>query len=464
MLQNAKVKPLELNPTQGQLLDVMLDKKTLRVAFGGSRKGGKSFGGRVAIVSRALKFPGTAHLILRRTLGELRSNHLNEMHKLLQFRFGLVKDKDYTYTVNSHTFTIISPRYCLEGVPSIIVLGYAKRESDCENYQGVPYMTIWIDEAQQIEKSIYDKLMGSLQNENYPGELPKVLLTANPGGVGHRWIKKYFVEPETRLSQTVWIKSHLKDNVWMGNTDPGFADRMREDYQDKPWQLAQWLEGDWDVTEDGFFNFTKKRNVKDIEIPHYATWFAGADYGYSVTPFAVVWGAVWENPYTMQRHCHVAFEYRKFKLDMDIQAEYALQKEDEYRVPPDVLRYADPATRARTEHDSTTTSKTVASSWAAAGFYTMPSYKVAKHVGLQILNGLFTKGILTISPSCVSLINEIEEAVYARNPDGSLDDVTDPRQMDDMSDALRYAVQKVCKNRWGAEPEDPWAIKEREAA
>ena len=76
-MPEARTKPLVLNPTQGMLLDAMLDKKTIRVAFGGSRKGGKSFGGRVAVVSRAMKFPGTAHLILRRTLGELRSNHLN---------------------------------------------------------------------------------------------------------------------------------------------------------------------------------------------------------------------------------------------------------------------------------------------------------------------------------------------------------------------------------------------------
>jgi phage terminase large subunit len=380
------------------------------------------------------------------------------MHKLLQFRFGLVLGKDYTYVQSTYTFTFINKRFCLEGVPSTITLGYADKEKDCERYQGVPYMTIWIDEAQQLDKSVYDKLMGSLQNEKYPGEFAKVLLTANPGGVGHRWIKKYFVQESTRLSATRWIKSHLQDNVWMGKSDPQFANRMREDYADKPWLLAQWLDGDWDVTEDGFFTFNKDRNVKDIEIPHYARWFCGADYGYSVTPFAVIWGAVWHNPYTNERFCHIAHEYRKFKLDMDVQAQYALDMEERYRIPPDVARYADPATRARTEHNSSAASKTVAQAWAAEGWYTIPSNKVAKHVGLQIINGLLTKGILTISPSCVSLINEIEDAVYARNPDGTLDDVTDPRQPDDMTDALRYAIQKIWRHAWGSESTDPWEL------
>ena len=89
--------------------------------YGGARGGGKSWGMRTLLVLNALKYPGLNILLLRRTLPELRENHIVPMRAMLH---GVAK-----YNATEKTFTFQNG--------SRIVAGYLAHEGDILQYQGI---------------------------------------------------------------------------------------------------------------------------------------------------------------------------------------------------------------------------------------------------------------------------------------------------------------------------------------
>src|SRR5215471_11360495 len=72
---------IQLQPKQGQLEDLVENSPATRIGIGGSRGGGKSEGGRAVMLLRRLKYPSTSGLIFRRTMDELRSNHITPLFR-----------------------------------------------------------------------------------------------------------------------------------------------------------------------------------------------------------------------------------------------------------------------------------------------------------------------------------------------------------------------------------------------
>ena len=64
-----------------------LEAKARYIAFGGSRGGGKSFIMRWKVILLALNQPGIQILLLRRSLSELRENHLIPLQKMLKTQY-----------------------------------------------------------------------------------------------------------------------------------------------------------------------------------------------------------------------------------------------------------------------------------------------------------------------------------------------------------------------------------------
>ena len=101
------------------------------VAYGGARGGGKSWAMRMKLILLALRYEGISILLLRRTLGELRENHILPMCKLLD-GVAVYKEstKDFLFPNGSR-----------------IKLGYCDSESDVLQYQGQAYEVIGMEEA-----------------------------------------------------------------------------------------------------------------------------------------------------------------------------------------------------------------------------------------------------------------------------------------------------------------------------
>ena len=200
------------------------------VAYGGARGGGKSWAVRCKAVLLALRYPGCRILILRRTLPELQENHVQPLLKVLR---GIAVYND-------------AKKRFLFGNSSVILCGYCMRSTDLNRYQGQEYDFIFIDEATQMEEEVFIALKASLRGANdYP---KRIYLTCNPGGVGHSWVKRLFVDRRFLPSEDPldyrFIPARLSDNQILRERDPSYLKAL----QSLPGDLRRaWWDGCWDV-------------------------------------------------------------------------------------------------------------------------------------------------------------------------------------------------------------------------
>ena len=280
----SEVKVLELgepNPRQA----LFLSSKHKYVGFGGARGGGKSWSVRTKTVLLAYRYPGIKIMIVRRTYPELRANHINQLKELLS---GLASYKDSTKEI---TFP--------NG--SVILFRYAQNEKDMDKYQGTEVDVLFIDEATQFTEEQFNRIKACVRGVN---SFPKrIYLTCNPGGVGHSFVKRLFVDRKYNLGENpdeyCFIRSLVTDNKALMETNP---DYIRQLEALPPKLRKAWLEGDWNIFEGQFFeefrdvpeNYIERRNTHVIEpfdIPREWKIYRSFDFGYG-KPFSCDWWAV----------------------------------------------------------------------------------------------------------------------------------------------------------------------------
>ena len=105
-------------------------------AYGGARGGGKSFAMRRKLVMLAMRYPRLRLLLLRRTLSELRENHI------LPLQSELAGYADYKKEERSFLFP--------NG--SRLTLGYCDCDGDMLQYQGTEYDVIGFEEATHFKE------------------------------------------------------------------------------------------------------------------------------------------------------------------------------------------------------------------------------------------------------------------------------------------------------------------------
>lgn len=174
---------------------------------------------------------------------------------------------------------------------------------DAEKYQGQNLSDAGVEEAGNYSLSApIDRLFGCLRSS--AGVPIQLILTANPGGPGHQWIKQRYVDPAPEgmrilqrplpnggLHRAVYIPSRVTDNRIMLAQDPGYVDRLH--LVGSPNLVKAWLEGDWSVIEGAYFpEFSMARHViAPFEIPAHWARIRSMDWG-SAKPFCVLWFAV----------------------------------------------------------------------------------------------------------------------------------------------------------------------------
>ena len=241
-------------------------------AYGGARGGGKSWALRRKLILLALRYPGLKALIIRRTYPELLNNHT------LPLRSELGEFAPYADSRKRFEFP--------NG--SSIMLGYCSCDGDVLRYQGQEYDIIAIDEATQLSEYQFNALKGSLRGSN---DFPKrMYLTCNPGGIGHAWVKRLFIDRDFRDGENpddyAFIGAKVYDN-----------DKLNADYIDSLRSLPDalrmaWLEGSWELFEGQFFpEFSPERHVGDCGMPrgHGVRYFMGIDYGFDMLAALWLW-------------------------------------------------------------------------------------------------------------------------------------------------------------------------------
>lgn len=249
------------------------------IAYGGARGGGKSWAARTKAILMALNYPGIQILLLRRTLAELRENHTIPLQKILK---DIAKYKDQTKE-------FIFPN------ESRIVLGYCSAESDVLQYQGQAYDVIFLEEATQFTEFQYQTLTESNRASGQMKEpfTPRMYFTCNPGGVGHTWVKRLFVDKDyqnkERPEDYTFIKSLVYDNKFLMEVDPDYVRALENLPEDRRKAM---LHGDWDIFEGQYFpEFDRDIHViEPFQIPGDWRRYRAIDYGLDM--LACYWIAV----------------------------------------------------------------------------------------------------------------------------------------------------------------------------
>ena len=107
------------------------------------------------------------------------------------------------------------------GNGSRIVAGHYQAEKDIDNYLGLEYDVIGIEEATTLTSRKYQDITTCCRSSK-PGWRPRLYSTTNPGGVGHAWYRSKFIVPfqEGRQTDTRFIPARVTDNRW--NNPAGF--------------------------------------------------------------------------------------------------------------------------------------------------------------------------------------------------------------------------------------------------
>ena len=271
--------------------------------YGGAAGGGKS----EALVMEALRqirFPHYKGLILRKTHPQL----AEMVDKSLRY-YPLV-DRGAVYNATGHTWRFSSG--------AKIIFGSLAHPKDKYNYQGQAYDFIAFDELTQFTWEEYSYLF-SRNRPNGPGTRCYIRATANPGGVGHGWVKERFITPAPpmttlrdrvsvrcpdgrtirRTRSRIFVPSTVFDNRILLSNDPEYLTRLGALPEAERQAL---LYGDWDSFSGQVF--TEWRNdpahradrvgthvIAPFRIPAGWTIWRGFDWGYS-RPFSVGWYAV----------------------------------------------------------------------------------------------------------------------------------------------------------------------------
>ena len=234
------------------------------VAYGGARGGGKSWALRRKLIAMCLRYDGLTCLLIRRTLPELKSNHV----------IPFLREYDGIITYSESERAILLPN------KSKIYLGYCAADRDVLRYQGQEYDVIAIDEATQLSEFRFSVLKACLRGANY---FPRrMYLTCNPGGIGHSWVKRLFVDRDFRSGENPddyeFIPAMVYDNPILLDADPQYLSSLKS----LPPRLRDaWLYGKWDVFDGQFFpEFDQSIHVcSQRDAPRDLMRFIALDYG-----------------------------------------------------------------------------------------------------------------------------------------------------------------------------------------
>jgi phage terminase large subunit len=248
------------------------------VFYGGARGGGKSHGLRNIILTRCLERPNVTAAIFRKTFPELRSNIIEPLLQQHPWLYDC-------YNKSEHIFRLPNG--------STIEACHMQNSADVILYQGREYDIIGIEEAGQWEEGTFHTLRGSNRSSK-PGIKPVTLLTGNPGGIGHSWLKRLFVQRDFKANERShdyhFISAKVYDCPPLLDNDPDYVSRLEAEPNEA--LRKAYLDGDWDVFAGQFFSEWRSdvHVVKPFQIPDHWVRFGAFDPGY-FHPAAFGWFA-----------------------------------------------------------------------------------------------------------------------------------------------------------------------------
>ncbi len=271
------------------------------IMYGGAAGGGKSYFMRMAALAFAYDIPGLQVYLFRRAFPDLEKNHVYGDSGLLATMQPWIEKGWAKYNGTKHIVELKNG--------SNIFLCHLNSRADLINYQGAEIHLLLIDEGTQFEDDEYRYLrarvrlggMGAKIPEQWRGRFPRIYMSANPGGVGHMWVKAGWIDgglpmeirrmpKEEGGMLRQYIPAVMSDNPTL---DADYGDKLSG--LGSPEMVKAWREGNWDVVAGTALEMLsrERHSVRRFKIPGHWTRIMGMDWG-TAKPFAIGWYGVVE--------------------------------------------------------------------------------------------------------------------------------------------------------------------------
>lgn len=401
--------------------------------YGGAAGGGKTDALLVYQMLRRTRFPRSRGLFLRRRFTDLsQPGAALDRFRELFGRHGVA------YNANAHEATWPNG--------SVTKFGYMESDADRHQYQGAQFDDVTFDEVTQFTELQYTYLMSRIRVVNgdlaAQGLRAQIRCAGNPGGIGHTWFKRRFVDtcwdtvhtdPVTGLTR-VFVPARVDDNQALLRSDPLYKNALAALPEIERRAL---LDGDWDLFAGQVFGEWRRdiHVVPPVAIPpHWRRWI-GFDWGYAA-PWVALFFA--EEPDTRR-----VVVYRELTGTKHHDSEIAARIMEASRGEEIRAMYCDPSIWARKNGVSTADIISGVPGWrirleAADNDRLQGLRRVHEYLGWQPdgRGGAAVSPLLAVSEACPYTIRSLPALVH------------DPVKVEDVDtdgddhayDALRYGL------------------------
>lgn len=259
------------------------------ILYGGAAGPGKSHALRHEGFNWCMRIPGLQVYLFRRTHPDLEKNHIIPSLNEFSTDLGSYKahNKRWEFTNGSML------HFC-----------HCQYEKDVFHYQGAEIHLLLIDELTSFTEFMYDYLRARVRcaleiPDKYKHKIPGVATGSNPGGEGHEFVKRRWVDPDPLKEMKLlrapgrqggmlrqYIPGKLEDNPSLTKNDPTYVNRL--DALPEPYRSA-YKNGDWDIFLGQAFSFSKQHHIiPAIPIPENSPIYMTFDWGFGA-PFSVGW-------------------------------------------------------------------------------------------------------------------------------------------------------------------------------
>jgi len=377
--------------------DFLASEKKYCLLLGGIGSG-KTWAGVFYIVTMASKYPKALGFIGTNTYKQLRNTTMAAVFKELS-----EMKIPFSYNQNSGILEILGAKILCASL---------------ENYDSLRGIEIgygWLDETAYARREAWEVLLGRLRDRNGPLQ---IRLTTTPKGFN--WLYDYF-EGELKTDEFETIKASSYNNPFLPD---GYLDSLSTQYD--PELVKQELGGEFVNVRAGriYYGFSREINLR--ELPHnkdYPIW-VGMDF--NISPMTATIGQAYKD------NIYIIDEFylknsNTFDMALAIKKKYGT---DHVTIVPD-------STGKKTTTNSNKSDHTILKE---AGFQVKSATNPFRIDRYNCVNGLLSKGKITIDPKCKYLIKDLEQLGYKEGTDKPDDS---DKSLSHISDALGYLAWRI---------------------